>query len=55
MINSVCKGGDVNDDKLKKNFCYLGTVNGKNCSFRVDTDSDVSILNEKLVKVSEKN
>lgn len=30
------------------NFCYKGNLNGKLCTFRIDTGSDVSIVNAKL-------
>lgn len=32
-----------------ESFCYLGSVNGKECVFRIDTGSDVSILSRKFV------
>ncbi|KYN29414.1 hypothetical protein ALC57_01147 [Trachymyrmex cornetzi] len=31
------------------NFCFEGEVNNKRCNFRIDTGSDISILNDDLV------
>ena len=31
-------------------FCYEGMLNEKRCSFKIDTGSDISIVNRKLVK-----
>ena len=42
----------LNVRRIKTNvnyFYYKGKVDGKECSFKVDTGSDVSILNRKLV------
>jgi len=30
-------------------FYYVGKVNDKKCSFKIDTGSDISVLNKKLV------
>lgn len=47
-------GGDGNIFKINRikhcnNFCYYGSVENQDCSFRIDTGSDVSILNKKFV------
>jgi len=34
------------------NFYYVGKVNNKKCSFKIDTGSDISVLNKKLVNKS---
>lgn len=34
-------------------FSYMARANGQNCSFKIDTGSDVSILNRKIVKGNE--
>lgn len=36
-VNSICK---ENDD-----FCYIGTVNNRKCNCKIDTDSEISIIN----------
>ena len=35
------------------NFCFKGEINNKHCIFRIDTSSDVSILNDNLVRSDE--
>jgi len=30
-------------------FCYYGKLNNKDCSFKIDTGSDVSIVNKKML------
>lgn len=38
-------------NKIKRNlFCYKGLVDNEYCNFKIGTGSDVTILNEKLVK-----
>jgi len=39
-------------DAEENPFCFKGIVGGKLCFFKVDTGSDVSILNRKLVNFS---
>lgn len=42
---------DYNVERIEQdNFCYFGNINGKDCSFRIDTASDVSILNSNLLE-----
>lgn len=33
----------------ENNFYYNGKINDKKCSFKVDTGSDISVLNKKLI------
>jgi len=33
-----------------KNFCYFGKLDGRDCLFKIDTGSDVSIVSNKLVE-----
>lgn len=33
----------------KNYFSYLGRLNGKNCLFKIDTGSDISIINKELI------
>jgi len=41
---------DLNICKIEQDgFYYFGKVNGKKCSFKIDTGSDVSVLNKKLI------
>jgi len=40
--------------RLNEDFCYKGKLNGKICSFRIDTGSDVSIVNEKFIEGTER-
>lgn len=37
-------------EKDNNYFCYQGKVDGKPCKFKIDTGSDVSIINERLLK-----
>jgi len=37
-----------------KNFYYNGKIEGRNCSFKIDTGSDVSLVNEKFIQRSKK-
>lgn len=39
---SICNIG-------QNNFYYKGKINGEKCSFKIDTSSDISVLNKKLV------
>jgi len=39
---SICRIG-------QDNFYYDGKINGTKCSFKIDTGSDISVLNKKLV------
>jgi len=41
-------------ERLSEDFCYRGKLNGKVYSFRVDTSSDVSIINNKFIKETER-
>ena len=36
--------------RIKNNFFYKGNLDGGICKFRIDTGSDVSILNERLIR-----
>lgn len=40
--------------KIKNNFCYKGNLDGQICYFKIDTGSDVSILNEKFIESPKK-
>jgi len=40
--------------RLNEDFCYKGKLNGKICSFRIDTGSDVSIINNKFIEGTER-
>jgi len=40
--------------QLNEDFCYKGKLNGKICSFRIDTGSDVSIINNKFIEGTER-
>jgi len=36
--------------RIKKSFfCYKGIIDGKTCLFKIDTGSDVSVVNERLI------
>lgn len=37
-----------------QDFCFKGKVDGKDCLFRIDTGSDVSLINSKLVRGEKK-
>lgn len=37
----------------RNRFCFCGLLNGQTCNFRVDTGSDVSLMNEKFVDCSQ--
>jgi len=32
-----------------KDFCFAGQLNNKNCTFKIDTGSDISIVNRNLM------
>jgi len=32
-----------------KNFCFVGQLNNKNCVFKIDMESDISIVNKSLI------
>jgi len=34
---------------LKERFSYFGILNGRECLFRIDTGSDVSIVNQRFI------
>lgn len=38
-----------------ENFCFKGTVDGKSCSFKIDTGSDISILNKRFIQRGREN
>jgi len=40
--------------RLSEDFCYKGKLNGKECLFRVDTGSDVSIISNKFINGTER-
>jgi len=40
---------------LSENFCYKEKLNGKICLYRIDTGSDVSIINNKFIEGTERN
>src|SRR5580765_5558516 len=40
---------DVN--RISTDFCYYGTIDNKSCIFKLDTGSDVTILNSKMVSL----
>jgi len=35
-----------------KDFCFAGQHNNKNCIFRIDTGSDISIVNKNLIALN---
>jgi len=37
-------------DNNSKNFYYKGELEGKDCSLKIDTGSDVSLVNEKFIQ-----
>jgi len=39
---------------VSENFCFSGRLNGEKCLFRIDTGSDVSILNRKFAREGER-
>jgi len=39
---------------VSENFCFSGRLNGEKCLFRIDTGSDVSILNKKFARGGER-
>lgn len=50
--NKNSPGIDFNVSSIKtalNYFIYEGKINEKNCSFRIDTGSDVSVVNSKFV------
>lgn len=36
--------------RVSKDFCYSGNLNGKRCVFRIDTGSDVLVVNKRFVR-----
>ena len=38
---------------LKERFSYFGILNGRECLFRIDTGSDVSIVNQRFIDLKE--
>lgn len=44
----------INNYSISKDFCYVGRLDGKRCSFKIDMGSDVSIVSSKFVKKGKK-
>jgi len=42
-------------DNSCKHFYYKGKIKGKDCSFKIDTGFDVSLINEKFVLKNKKD
>ena len=40
--------------KVFKDYCYTGFLNNKECIFKIDTGSDVSLINRKFVREGER-
>jgi len=46
LINFL--SGVIKQNNLK-DFCFAGQLDNKNCIFKIDTDSDISIVNKNLI------
>jgi len=48
----VTNPSSFRDDKIENNlkdFCFVGQLDNRNCIFKIDTGSDISIINKNLV------